>query len=217
MGSFPKSAMAQCGFSVESIPQYLGLIPKSRNLIPRFLTAGHNLPGPQLWDDTCPVCPSQGVTPPTDTPLCPKARSCALPTPYKTSPPFMGNVLAWIRRHQQLSGNTGPCVCVPALLTCWQSCMLTVAPSLRWQLRRRRRSPCPQVALAPSWHLLQPADTKQRVHCCRSPSPSTQNHTITECLGRDLKDGVVPTPCRGRATFPQTRYLKAPSSLALTP
>lgn len=62
-----------------------------------------------------------------------------------------------------------PSTCVAELcLTRWQSCVLTVAPSLRWQLRRRCRSPCPQVALASSWHPLQPVDTEQRVQCCRS-------------------------------------------------
>lgn len=133
-----------------------------------------------------------------DTPLFPKAPSWALPAPYKTFPPFMGNVLAWIRRFPSI---WNPRVC-PRLLTLWHSCMLTVAPSLRRQLRRRRRSPWPQVALAPSWHPLQPADTKQRVHCCSSALQPTQSHTTTERLGRDPKDCVASIPCCGRDTCP---------------
>ena len=43
---------------------------------------------------------------------------------------------------------------------------------------------------------------------------TTTNHRMV-CVGRDLKDHLVPAPATGRDTFHQTRLPRAPSSLAL--
>jgi len=103
------------------------------------------------------------------------------PSTNTTPPPPMDSVSVWIRRHRLSINNTDmrllPCR-TRAVLTRWQSRVLTVAPSLRWQLSRRRRSPRPHTALALSWHPLQPADTKQRA-LCRRPWPSF--HLPTFC------------------------------------
>lgn len=115
-----------------------------------------------------------------------------------------------------------PCPRV-SILTRWQSCVLTVAPSLRRQLRSRRRSPCPQVALAPSWHPLQPADTTRRLSLCShifltqrvgSPPPNAahpkpnNNPYIINLLLKPSKSGRTNSRLCTQTSLEQNQYLR---------